>query len=95
MLEEVCECIAENYNKNNVDYIEQTDEESNYSTNDLVKIIREKLITEFGNNIQITEIDCDDKISFKIIYKDIPGELCETFDRRGNPYWVVDFVVDL
>lgn len=93
MLVDVCYYIANNYSKNSIEYFLQTDEESNHSTDKLINLIRDKLMTEFGNNIQITDIDNDDKISIKFIYNEVSGVLSETYDHRGNPYWVVDFIV--
>jgi len=93
MLVDVCYYIANNYSKNSIEYFLQTDEESNHSTDELINLIRDKLMTEFGNNIQITDIDNNEKISIKFIYNEVSGVLSETYDRRGNPYWVVDFIV--
>ena len=93
MLVDVCSYIADSYSKNSLEYFLQTDDESNHSTDELINLIRDKLMAEFGSNIQITDIDKDDKISIKFVYNEVSGELSETYDSRGNPYWVVDFVV--
>jgi hypothetical protein len=93
MLVDVCSYIADNYSKNSIEYFLQTDDESNHSTDELINLIRDKLMAEFGSNIQITDIDNDDKISIKFVYNEVSGELSETYDSRGNLYWVVDFVV--
>lgn len=93
MLVDVCSYIADNYSKNSIEYFLQTDEESNHSTDELINLIKDKLMSEFGNNIQITDIDTNEKIYIKFIYNNVSGELSETYDSRGNLYWVVELIV--
>lgn len=94
MLDNVCMYIADNYNNNSFEYFEQEDDEDYYSTEELIDLIREKLISVFQNDIQITDIDYEYKISFKFIYKGIHGKLVETNNRRFISFWLVDFIVD-